>query len=217
MSYDLKTSLLPISHRLRPGGSYTKTSITIHSTANLSSTPQGERNWLNNTTNKRLAAWHYCIGAGVVIQAIPENEEAWHCGQPDGNKHSIGIEIVESGDRHQVLITAVEFTAKLLKNYGWGIDKLKKHYDWTGKNCPRILIDPLSIKGSMDWDWFVKMVSEKLDNDITEQSKMIVDGVEIPFTRILYKGNNFAKLRDLADIFGYEISNKGSIAVLTKK
>lgn len=218
MSYTIKTNYLPAGHRLRPSGYYEKDTITVHSTGNLSSTPQGERNWLNNTTNKRLAAWHDCVGDGIVIRAIPHTEPAWHCGNDYGNKHSIGIEIVESGDRCKVLMTAAEYIADMLRERGWGIDRLKRHYDWTGKNCPRILIDKAYIKGNMDWNWFVKTVEAFLGGDeVIEKSKIIVDGKEIEVERILKNGFNFIKIRDVAEICGYDIGNKDSIPVLTKK
>ena len=117
--YKVSTEILRVGHRVRPGGHYTKTSITIHSTGNAGSTAENERAWLDNQSNDRAAAWHFCVGNKKVIQAIPEDEEAWHCGKPEGNKHSIAIEIIESGDRTQVLNTAAEFTADLLKKYGW--------------------------------------------------------------------------------------------------
>ena len=218
MSYELKINYLPIGHGLRPAGVYEKESITIHSTGNLSSTPQGERNWLNNTTNKRYAAWHDCIGEGIVIRAIPHTEPAWHCGKDYGNKHSIGIEIVESGDRYRVLMTAAEYVADLLREREWDINHLKRHYDWTGKDCPRILINPTYIKGGMDWQWWLKKVSEFLEDDeMVEKSKVIVDGKEIVVERILKDGYNFIKIRDIAEMCGYNIGNKGSIPVLTKK
>jgi len=218
MSYKIVTNLLPIGHRLRPGGSFSKSSFTIHSTGNPTSTPYGERNWLDNATNKRYAAWHFMIGEGVVIQAIPENETAWHCGISMGNNHSIGIEIVESGNRLRVLATAAEFVADMLKKYGWTTDRLKRHYDWTGKNCPRILIDKKYIVDDMDWKWFLQAVKDFMEADeMIEKSKVIVDGKEIQVDRILKNGYNFIKIRDIAEICGYEIGNKGSIPVLTKK
>lgn len=216
MSFTVKTDLLRSGHWLRPGGNFKKTSVTIHSTGNLTSTPEGERKWLDNATNKRSASWHYVVGEEVVIQAIPDNETAWHCGNSTGNNHSIGVEIVESGNRTKVLMTAAEFTAELLKKYGFGIDKLKRHYDWTGKNCPRILIDKTYIKDNLNWQWFLKMVSAFLADEI-EKIKIIVDGEEIEVERILKDGYNFIKLRDIADICGFDISYIGNIPVLTKK
>ncbi len=160
MNYKLKKDILKIGHSKRPGGIYKKTSITIHSTGNEKSTAANERVWLDNPSNTRDASWHYVVGAGEVIQAIPENEEAWHSGTSEGNRYSIGIEIIESGNREKVLETAAEFVADLLKKYGWGFDKVKKHYDWTGKDCPRILINKNFVKNNMNWNYFTEGIEE---------------------------------------------------------
>ena len=58
-------------------------------------------------------------------------------------------------------------TAKILKEYGWGIDAVKKHKDWistkypTGKDCPMLLIYP--YKPGHDWDWFIELVKAELN------------------------------------------------------
>lgn len=169
--YKLEHQFLSGNSPKRPKGNYGKTSITIHSTANEKSTPQNERDWLDNPSNSRDASWHYVVGDGVVIQAIPELEEAWHSGTSQGNKYSIGIEIVESGNRKAVIETAAEFVSDLLKKYNWGADKLKKHYNWTGKNCPRILIDKSFVKNNVNWNYFIERVEhymEKRYNKISE-------------------------------------------------
>ena len=31
---------------------------------------------------------------------------------------------------------AALYIAHVLKQYGWGMDRLKRHYDWSGKDCP---------------------------------------------------------------------------------
>lgn len=155
---NMQEQLLKQGHRYRPGGNYNKTSITIHSTANSTSTAQNERGWLDNQSNDRDASWHYVVGEDVVIQAIPDNEMAWHCGDTEGNRHSIGIEFVESGNREKVLETAAEFVAAKLKEYKLKISDIKQHYYWTGKNCPRILIDKSCIKDGMNWYYFMGRV-----------------------------------------------------------
>ena len=103
-------------HRCRPGGNYDKLLITIHSTGNPYSTARGERNWLDNPTNTREASWHYVVDETEVIQAIPDNEEAWHCGDTNGNRLSLGIEICESGDRLKTLKNAAVFAAHAATN-----------------------------------------------------------------------------------------------------
>lgn len=210
--YDLQTKLLPTGHRLRPGGNYRKTSVTVHSTGNPKSTAENERKWLDNPTNKRMAAWHYCVGDGVVVQAIPEAEESWHCGKDVGNKYSISIEIIESGDRAKVLMTAAEFVADKLKEYGWGIDRLKRHRDWTTKPCPRILIDKSYIKNKMDWNWFVETV-EVLMTQKLEEAPIKINGKVYQMERIFLNGTNYIKVRDFAKA-GFKVSYEKDMAVL---
>lgn len=217
MGYTLKKDILKAGHRCRTGRKYIKNSITIHSTGNSSSVAAGERAWLDNSSNNRDASWHYVVGNGMVIQAIPDDEEAWHCGATEGNRHSIGIEICESGDRKAVLKTAAEFVADLLKKYGWGTDKLKKHYDWTGKDCPRILIDKAYVTGGMNWDWFIKTVKEFMEGEMVEKSGIKVNGKKIEVRRILKDGTNYIAIRDIAEALGYEIGNEGNMAVMRKK
>jgi len=134
------------------------TTITIHSTGNPSSTARNERAWLTNPSNNRQASWHIVVDEKEAIEAIPLNEVAWHAGNSTGNRTSIGIEICESGDRVKTLGNAVKLTAKLLKERGWGMDKLRRHYDWSGKICPRIL-QPDDWAG---WEQFKRDVQKEL-------------------------------------------------------
>ena len=128
-------------HNRRPGTSMHPEYITIHSTGNPSSTARNERGWLTNPSNTRTASWHICVDEREAVEAIPLNEVAWHAGDGNGqgNRASIGIEICESGNRTKTLENAVKLVARLLKERGWGTDRLKRHYDWSGKICPRIL------------------------------------------------------------------------------
>lgn len=64
-----------------------------------------------------------------------------------------------------------------------------------------------------DIDYSVK---EEVD-EVVEQAKLIVNGKEYTVERILKDGTNYIKIRDIADVLGYEISNQGSTAVLTKR
>ena len=217
MGYTLKKDILKAGHRCRTGRKYIKNSITIHSTGNSSSVAAGERAWLDNSSNNRDASWHYVVGNGMVIQAIPEEEEAWHCGKTEGNRHSIGVEICESGDRRSVLETAAAFVADLLKKYGWGVEKLKRHYDWTGKDCPRILINKKFVTCGMNWNWFIKAVKDNMEGEMVERSAVKVDGKRVEVRRILKDGTNYIAVRDIAVALGYNISNEGNMAVLKKK
>lgn len=64
-----------------------------------------------------------------------------------------------------------------------------------------------------DIDYTVK---QEVD-EVVEKAKLIVNGKEYTVERILKDGTNYIKIRDIADVLGYEIGNQGSTAVLTKK
>ena len=171
----MQKMILRKGHRLRPGGAYPKTTITIHSTANANSTALNERAWLDNPTNNRYASWHYCVDENGVVQAIPDREEAWHCGDTGGNRHSLSIEICESGDRVKTLLNAAKLAAEKLTEHGLTIKELRRHADWVEKDCPRILIDPVYIYRNYGWNWFVKQVEEAVESMAEKRYNTIED------------------------------------------
>lgn len=73
---------------------------------------------------------------------------------------SIGIEICysKSGGKRfeEAEELAAEYIAHLLKKYGWGIDKVKKHQDWSGKYCPHRTLD-------LGWKRFLKKIEKYID------------------------------------------------------
>ena len=58
---------------------------------------------------------------------------------------------------------------------------------------------------------------EKEDNEMIENSKVIVNDKEVPVRRILKDGTNFIAVRDVGKIFNCEVSAKGNIPVLKSK
>jgi N-acetylmuramoyl-L-alanine amidase CwlA len=163
-------------HNRRAGIVMTPTTITIHNTGNPSSTARNERNWLTNPSNDRQASFHIVIDEKEAIECLPLNEVAWHAGdgrsENGGNMASISIEICESGNYMKTLENAADLIAKLLKERGWGVDRLRRHYDWSGKICPRLMYDDGQWTG---WDRFVQMIAERLKPDGEERP---IDGGE---------------------------------------
>ncbi len=148
----------------RPGHAMNATTITIHNTGNPSSTAANERAWLSNPSNNRTASYHIVIDEREAIECLPLNESAWHAGDGSGvnsgNRTSIGIEICESGNYAQTLSNAIELVASILKERGWGVDRLRRHFDWSGKICPRLMYDGGKWTG---WDEFKKRVVATLE------------------------------------------------------
>jgi len=150
--------------------------ITVHNTAN-DAPAVNEISYMHS--NNDQVSYHVAIDDKEVIQAIPFNRNAWHCGDgggdkdpnalKKGNRLSIGIEICYSksgGARYGVAEeNAVQYIAKLLKQYGWGIERVKKHQDWSGKYCPhRILAEDR-------WNSFLKRIEEAMKPKESEKKE----------------------------------------------
>ena len=147
----------------RPRLPMTAETITIHNTGNPTSTARNERAWLTNPSNDRTASFHIVVDEKEAIECIPLNETAWHAGDGngDGNRKSIGIEICESGDYERAVENAATLVADMLIERGWGVDRLRRHWDWSGKVCPRLMHNGGSWSG---WIEFKKRVEFKVMN-----------------------------------------------------
>ncbi|MBJ7570897.1 peptidoglycan-binding protein [Bacillus halotolerans] len=118
--------------------------ITIHNTANDASAAN-EISYMKN--NSSSTSFHFAVDDKQVIQGIPTNRNAWHTGDGTngtGSRKSIGVEICYSksgGARYKAAEKlAIKFVAQLLKERGWGVDRVRKHQDWNGKYCPHRIL-----------------------------------------------------------------------------
>jgi len=162
-----KIQHIPINKDKRPGIKIVPEYITIHSTGNPKSTAENERNWLINPDNNRVASWHIVVDEKEIIEAIPLNELAYHSGSKEGNNKSIAIEICESGNRQKTLDNTAKLVTKILIEKNWGIDKLRRHFDWSGKNCPSIF----NYNNWEGWKKFKKDVDILLNNEPSPWAK----------------------------------------------
>ena len=64
----------------------------------------------------------------------------------------------------KTLVNAAKLVAGMLKERGWGVDKLKRHYDWSGKICPRIL----SANNWQGWKEFIEEIKKELSGMATQ-------------------------------------------------
>lgn len=143
--------------------SMTPTRIVVHNTANDASA-RNEISYMIG--NNQEVSFHYAVDDKEVVQGIPENRNAWHCGDGEygkGNREGVAIEICYSksgGDRFiQAEKNAVDLIVSLLKKYNWGVDKVTKHQDYNGKYCPHRTLD-------MGWDRFIKMIEAKMNSKL---------------------------------------------------
>ena len=144
MAYIITNNFIPVSlYPLKATYPMSPEYITIHNTAN-DATAINEIAYM--TRNKVATSYHVAIDDQHVVQAIPFTRNAWHAGDGSGagNRKSIGIEICYSksgGDKYKAAeANAIEYIALLLKQFGWGMEQVKWHRDWSGKQCPHRII-----------------------------------------------------------------------------
>lgn len=132
----------------------TPSRIVVHNTANDASAANEIKYMISNTNE---VSFHYAVDDKQIVQGIPVNRNTWNAGDGNGkgNREGISIEICYSlsgGSRFVAAEkNAAEFIASLLKERGWGIDKVTKHQDYNGKYCPHRTLD-------MGWQRFLNMV-----------------------------------------------------------
>ncbi|MEZ3605492.1 N-acetylmuramoyl-L-alanine amidase [Bacillus subtilis] len=121
--------------------------ITFHNTANDASADAEIRYMIGNNNE---VSYHFAVDDKEVVQGIPTDRNAWHTGDGNGassgNRTSIGVEVCYSksgGSKYKAAEKlAIKFIAQLLKERGWGVDRVRKHQDWSGKYCPhRVLAE----------------------------------------------------------------------------
>ena len=161
MAYQFKQNLVPSSkYSIKCPYAMTPEYITVHNTSNNASAANEVKYMISNNNQ---TSYHVAVDEKEVIQAIPFNRNAWHAGDGAsgaGNRKSIGIEICRStGDVatfKKCEENAAKYIATLLKQYGWTTSRVKRHKDWSGKNCPHKTME-------LGWDRFVKMIQKELD------------------------------------------------------
>lgn len=146
-------------YRLKCPNSMTPSYITVHNTANDASA-RNEASYMRS--NSSSTSFHDVIDDKEVVHCVPHNRNAWHAGDGGsgtGNRKSIGIEICYSksgGARFDAAEkNAVAYIAKILKSRGWGIDRVKPHKYWSGKNCPHRTLD-------RGWQRFLNMIMAEM-------------------------------------------------------
>lgn len=120
--------------------------IVIHYTANPGSTAKENRNYFENLKNKRskYASSHFVVGLdGEIVQCIPLDEIAY--ASNSRNDDTISIEVChedKSGKfNEETYDTLVHLVAWLCDEYGLKKEDIIRHYDVTGKLCPKYFVE----------------------------------------------------------------------------
>lgn len=147
--------------------------VVVHWVGNANTSATANRNYFNNLkdTHTTSASSHYIIGLnGEIIRCIPEKEVAFHSGSYSMNRKSIGIENCHpdwNGKfNDKTYNSLVELCADILDRYNLDTSALIRHYDVTGKQCPKYY-----VKNSSAWKQFKKDVAKKMGQEVKEEEK----------------------------------------------
>ncbi len=149
--------------------------IVIHYTANPGSDAEANRNYFNNLMYENAgkekpvyASSHYVIGLdGQIVQCIPLDEIAY--ASNERNSDTISIECCHADNTGKfndaTYNSLVRLVAWLCGEYNLKKDDIIRHYDVTGKNCPKYY-----VKHEKKWNSFKDDVFRYIDNHKTDNN-----------------------------------------------
>ena len=181
--------LTTINNSVRPGYASAPQYVTIH---NTDSTGKGadalahaKIQYNRQNKNEIWTSWHFQVDDHSIYQSIPMDEVAWHAG--DGSMQgntTIGIEICENSDGNYAKAekNAAYLTAQILFELGLPKNAIKMHKDWSGKTCPRNIIN--GTKGTMGWDTFKSTVAKYYDQLVEENKTEEIVEIDAMFSEM---------------------------------
>lgn len=138
--------------------------IVVHYTGNPGTTAAQNRSYFEGLAESKStkASSHYIIGlGGEIIQCIPLDEIAY--ASKERNTDTISIECCIDNEigkfNGKTYDALVELTAWLIGQYQLDIDSVIRHYDVTGKNCPKYFVENESA-----WEDFKLDVTAYIEN-----------------------------------------------------
>lgn len=120
--------------------------IAIHYTANPGATAIANRNYFENLANTHdtKVSSHFVVGLdGEVVQCIPTSEMSYATNSR--NVDTISIECCHPDETGQfndsTYDSVVKLTAWLCVRFGLTSENVIRHYDVTGKDCPKYYVE----------------------------------------------------------------------------
>ena len=161
---ELDVELLTINDYSRPGIALDKINgIVIHYTANPGSTAKQNRDYFEGLKDSRTtkASSHFVIGLdGEIIQCIPSSELSY--ASNDRNYDTLSVECChpdESGRFNtKTYNSLVHLTAWLCVKFNVKTENVIRHYDITGKLCPKYYVE-----NQDEWNKFIEDVNRYIN------------------------------------------------------
>lgn len=185
--------------------------IVIHETDNWSKGADAKAHATAMKNGNLAGTVHYYVDSKSIYQTLEHSDGAWAVGDGKGkygitNRNSINIEICVNPetDYYKAVDKAEQLAAQLLKQYGWGTDRLKRHYDVSRKNCPR------RIQAEGRWPEFVKKTAAYMKgattvkNTTTKNTVTLSDKIEVQFP-VIQKGSKGTAVSMLQAVLGVKV------------
>ena len=171
---NIDVQLLTINDWSRPGIAVSDIKkIVVHYLGTPETTAQENRDYFESLKNLQdtCMSANYVVGMdGEIIQCVPDGEVAWASNR--ANYYSISIENChhdESGKFTDATYWSdVHLVAYLSERYDIDRDDIIRHYDVTGKDCPKWYVDHPD-----DWEQFKDDVMTYREECRTKQREMV--------------------------------------------
>lgn len=156
--------LLPPNDYSRPGTPVKEVNaIVVHYVGNPGTSAAANRSYFQNlaTTHETYASSNFLVGLeGEIIQCVPVNEVAYCSGER--NDDTVSIEVCHPDDTgefsEESMASLVKLTAWLCDAFHLDAEDVIRHYDVTGKECPRYYVQHPEA-----WEAFRAAVQAELD------------------------------------------------------
>ena len=144
---EIDVQLLDVNPYSRPGTETEEiTGIVVHYTANPGSTAQNNRDYFNGLkdSHETEASSNFIVGLdGEIIQCVPTWEMAY--ASNSRNIDTVSIECCHPDETgkftDETYRSLVQLTAWLCVKFNLTEDQVIRHYDVTGKNCPKYFVE----------------------------------------------------------------------------
>lgn len=184
--------------------------IVVHYTSNKGDTAKNNADYF--AREKVGASAHFFVDETEVWESVPENYIAWHCGAKQykhsecRNTNSIGVEICMNDRAGKVRQGSIDHAARLVRElmqrYKIPPERVLRHYDVTGKYCPRPMVDNPAL-----WQAFKNKLTEiEVEQEEDADMKVYKHTTEMPE----WAQGTFRRLIDAGIV---KVDEKGEIAV----
>lgn len=160
--------------------------IIVHYTGDYGSQGRAKKTADAMQTWKRTTSTHYLVGDDDIYQVVEDRHAAWHCPYEKSNKCiasntcALGVDLVEHKRNtrshsvkdmdwyftDKVIEDGAQLVAELADRYNIPMDHIVRHFDVTGKWCPRPFVgsdinEVTGETGEFAWEKFKLLVECK--------------------------------------------------------